>query len=217
MPAGRPVIYATPEAKRAAEREKCRNYYARNKVSINLKCRLAARCTPTTCQADSQATDSLGSGVLRDLSPASDTLSDCLGIVREAKDELIALAATPIAYVEHILRQYVASVSNDSDGEALTDGEEALTDRRDGGDISIIKDTIQTIENIHEKAHRGQDKIWDMCGVCDKWRAADEVCRAIRRLLAYLQDILWHLELSYGELACAFVAKELMYQNDDAL
>ncbi|KAG1897936.1 uncharacterized protein F5891DRAFT_1191247 [Suillus fuscotomentosus] len=210
MPAGRPVIYTTPEAKCAAEREKCHNYYARNKVSINLKCQLAACCTPTTRQADSQATDSLGSGVLHDLSPAPDTLSDCLGIVREAKDELITLAATPVAYVEHILRQYVASVSNDSDGEALTD-------RRDGGDISIIKDAIQTIENIHKKAHHGQDKIWDMCGVCDEWRAADEVCRAIRRLLEYLQDILWHLELSYGELACAFVAKELMYQNDDTL
>lgn len=136
----------------------------------------------------------------------SDTLSDCLGIVREAKDELIALAATPVGYVERILRQYVASVPSDSDGEAPID-------RRDG-DISIIKDAIWTVEKIHEKAHRGQDKIWDTCGVCDEWRAADEVCRAIRRLLAYLQDVLWHLERSYGELACAFVAKELMYQNN---
>ncbi|KAG1798380.1 hypothetical protein EV424DRAFT_1546300 [Suillus variegatus] len=133
-------------------------------------------------------------------------LSHCLGIVREAKDELIALAATPVGYVERILRQYVASVPSDSDGEAPID-------RRDG-DISIIKDAIWTVEKIHEKAHRGQDKIWDTCGVCDEWRAADEVCRAIRRLLAYLQDVLWHLERSYGELACAFVAKELMYQNN---
>ncbi|KAG0692079.1 hypothetical protein DFH29DRAFT_1009436 [Suillus ampliporus] len=119
----------------------------------------------------------------------------------------MALAATPVAYVERILCQYVTSVPNDSDGEAPID-------RRDGGDISIIKDTIQTIEKIHEKAHRGQDKIWDTCGVCDEWRAADEVCWAIRHLLAYLQDVLWHLELSYGKLAYAFVAKELMYQND---
>ncbi|KIK34904.1 hypothetical protein CY34DRAFT_97105 [Suillus luteus UH-Slu-Lm8-n1] len=140
----------------------------------------------------------------------SDTLSDCLGIVREAKDELLALVAAPVAYVQHILHQYITSVQNDSNGEAPID-------RRDGGDISIVKDTIQTIEKIHHKAHHGQDRIWDTCGVCDEWRAANQVCQAICHLLAYLQDILWHLELSYGELACTFVANELMYQNDDTL
>lgn len=39
MPPGRPVIHATQEAKREAEREKRRNYYAR-RVPINIQLRI---------------------------------------------------------------------------------------------------------------------------------------------------------------------------------
>ncbi|KAG1836052.1 hypothetical protein DFJ58DRAFT_735265 [Suillus subalutaceus] len=192
MPAGWPIIHTTPEAKLAAEREKQRNYYARHKASINLKRQLASHHMPNTCKMDSQAIDVLEADTAHDLSPEPKTLSDCLGIVRDAKNKLVALAPTPIAYVEQLLHKYVASVPDATDGEATS------------GDISIIKDAIQTIGSIHDKAHHGHDRIWDICGVCDEWRATEE-------------DILWYLNISYGELAYAFVAKELMYQNDDDL
>jgi hypothetical protein len=126
-------------------------------------------------------------------------------IVIEAKNELVALAPTPVVYVEAVLHKYVTSIP-DHDDPSISSKD---------GDASIIEDTIQAVESIHEKAHCGQDKIWEMCGVCDEWRAADKVCRGIRRLLAYLQDVLWHLTQSYADLACAFVDKDLMYQNDD--
>ncbi|KAG2745089.1 hypothetical protein P692DRAFT_201868844 [Suillus brevipes Sb2] len=128
MPAGRPIIHTTPQAKLRAAREK--------RVTITL------------------AID------------VSVTLSDCLEIVIEAKNELVVLASTPVVYVEAVLHKYIASVPDHNN----------LSISSKDGDASIIEDAIQAVKSIHEKAHCGQDKIWEMCRVCDEWRAADEVC-----------------------------------------
>jgi hypothetical protein len=85
------------------------------------------------------------------------------------------------------------------------------------GDTSLITDAIGMVRKIHGKAYCGQDSIFDMCGVCDEWRAADEVCRATRQVIEYLEDVLWHVQQGTSSLAIAHVHHTLKYQQDRLL
>jgi hypothetical protein len=132
-----------------------------------------------------------------------------LEIARDAKDELIGLAVLPgpYAYVEHILAKYVATIPRECfDIETV--------DRNNPGDPSIIDDAIVKVKGIYEKAYLGQDSILNMCGVCDEWRAVDEVCQAIRRVMVYLEDVLWNARQGTTNLAIAHVSGALKYQKD---
>ncbi|KAG1800496.1 hypothetical protein EV424DRAFT_1352142 [Suillus variegatus] len=213
--AGRPATHTTPEAKLQAARQKRKKYHHRHKDTINTKRRLSY--TPTKHKKYSIPPKSEMSGMdtpptssaRESLSPAPTTLSGCLELVKDAKDELVGLAVLPgpYAYVEHILGRYVATVPRECfDIETV--------DREEPGDISIIDDAICTVRKIYENAYRGQDAIFDMCGVCDEWRAADEVCRAIHRVIGYLEDVLWHVRRGTTELAITHVHQKLKYQSD---
>lgn len=88
---------------------------------------------------------------------------------------------------------------------------------KDMGDTSLIKDAIGMVRNIHAKAYLGQDTIFDMCGVCDEWRATNEVCRATSQVIEYLEDVQWYVEQGTSALAIAHVHHTLKYQQDRLL
>lgn len=60
-------------------------------------------------------------------------------------------------------------------------------------------------------------RFFDMCGVCDEWRAANEVCRATSQVIEYLEDVQWHVEQGTSTLAIAHVHHTLKYQQDRLL
>ncbi|KAG2045965.1 hypothetical protein BDR06DRAFT_977824 [Suillus hirtellus] len=139
----------------------------------------------------------------------STTLAECLEIVQDAKDELIGLAVLPgpYAYVEHILTKYVATIPRECFNIETVNCS-------DPGDPSVIDNAILKVQGIYEKAFLGQDSILDMCGVCDEWRAADEVCQAICRVITYLEDVSWNVSQGSTHLAIAHVGQTLKYQKD---
>ncbi|KAF8833885.1 hypothetical protein BDN67DRAFT_985732 [Paxillus ammoniavirescens] len=91
------------------------------------------------------------------------TMLNCLAIVKDAKDEVVALINTPQAFTCRILNDYVMSMPTDSDEEG-----EGL------GDLEIIEGTIAAVGVIHAKAHKGTDSLYQMCGVCPEWCACKQ-------------------------------------------
>ncbi|KAJ8579840.1 hypothetical protein M405DRAFT_869918 [Rhizopogon salebrosus TDB-379] len=170
----RPLVHLTPQAKLQAQREKRKWYYQKHKDRINAKCR-------QQCQGARKNRKPLGdlfvsvsptplSSPMHDNSPDDryepSTLAECIAIVKEAKDELVALTKTPHAFAQGILSEYVETMPDDDESE-------------EPGDMSIFERAIDSVEDIHGKAHHGQDMILQMCGICDEWWAADEVCWGI--------------------------------------
>ncbi|KAH7917564.1 hypothetical protein BV22DRAFT_1135303 [Leucogyrophana mollusca] len=203
----RPTIHKTLEAKQQAARTKRRAYYARHKDIINAKRRKP--CQPETRKQQREAleVELVGSDVEKDLSDSGDdisffslmfslidsdtmTVGDCLAIVKDAKDELIALTGAPRTYITCILHEFVATMNPEN-----ADSPDEDID----GDLKVFKDAIAQVEKIHEKGHRGQDRIYEMCGYCVEWKAADEICRGIRNVIAMIED-LYCLAMS-GDLA----------------
>ena len=129
------------------------------------------------------------------------TLAECIAIVKEAKDELVALTKTPRAFAQGILSEYVGTMPDDDDSE-------------EPGDMPIFERAIDSVEDIHEKAHRGQDMILQMCGVCDEWWAADAICWGIRCVISCVEDLMCHALLGNADLAIAHEHRELMFQQD---
>jgi hypothetical protein len=86
-------------------------------------------------------------------------------------------------------------------------------DSEEPGDMSIFERAIESVEDIHEKAHRGQDRILQMCGVCDEWWAADEVCWGIRYVISCVEDLMCHALLGNADLVVAHEHCELMFQQ----
>ncbi|KAH7917594.1 hypothetical protein BV22DRAFT_1135280 [Leucogyrophana mollusca] len=113
----RPTIHTTPEAKQQAAREKRRKYYARHKQAINAKRRKF--CRPDTRKAQregmrvSDDEEQSLHGRDDDISDSEIiTLADCLAIMKDAKDELVALTDTPWTFVASVLQEFVASMNS---------------------------------------------------------------------------------------------------------
>lgn len=117
-------------------------------------------------------------------------------LVRDAKNKVLQIvpSAVPTVYVEDVLRKYAMSLRTSV-----------------AGDIEIFGDAVKHIEPYLIWAQQGQDKIFDMCGICDEWRAADEVSRFIGHLVAMLED-LYRLAV-WGDLDEAYLLGETMYQK----
>ncbi|KAG1905397.1 uncharacterized protein F5891DRAFT_976335 [Suillus fuscotomentosus] len=203
----RPAIHTTPEAKLHAARTKQLKYYHRILSTLNgafnLVCQRHPKYLPPPSQrwtiVQPHPHPQLVICLLHHLAAAecnnSTTLARCLEIVQDAKDELIGLAMLPgpYAYVEHILAKYVATIPHEC------------------FDIETVD---HSNPGIYEKVFLGQDSILDMCGVCDEWRVADEVCQAIRHVIAYLEDVSWNVSQGSTHLAIAHVGQMLKYQKD---
>ncbi|KAG1722325.1 uncharacterized protein EDB91DRAFT_1088180 [Suillus paluster] len=145
--AGRSAIHKTPEAKLQAVREKrkgtitdCR---CRHKEMINTKRHLS--CTVPTHKISSDS----ASQMEMDTSPTPPptTLSDCLELVKDAKDKLIGLSvlSSPYAFVKQILGKYITMVP----WETFNIESVESVHGKDMGDTSIIKDAISMVRNIH--------------------------------------------------------------------
>ena len=130
------------------------------------------------------------------------TLGSCLAMVKEAKDELVVYAPAPRSFAEEILGKYIDSMPNDDDEHGL---------KSTTGDLDIIKKAVATVEEIYQKAQKGQTNIYEMCGICPEWRATDQVCRGIQELLVMLEDILCLAIMGISTLAEAYFFGELAY------
>ncbi|KAH7916997.1 hypothetical protein BV22DRAFT_1135799 [Leucogyrophana mollusca] len=208
----RPTIHKTPEARLMAAREKRRRSYAKEVINA----RRRKQCEPGSVRKqakkpavllDTQARGAVSSeDLLVDENDSDDsddmTLAQCLAIVKEAKDDLIALTGAPRSFVEGVLQEFVATMDCES------------SDNSDG-DLNILDRALASIETIHDKAHKGQDKIYEMCGLCVEWHAADVVCKGIRNVVAMLEDIYCLAMQGGAELAEAHMLGELMYQKYD--
>ncbi|KAH7904783.1 hypothetical protein BJ138DRAFT_1119087 [Hygrophoropsis aurantiaca] len=221
----RPAIHKTEEAKRQAAKEKRLKHYnntdLKNRDAINarrrieclpenrlVKRRKRSPCTKkaTEPQEGAPGDDASANGKDSDFDPDNMTLTDCLSLVKDAKDELLELVGgAPRTYVGSVLHKFVATM------EYSESAEDDDSDR----DVSVITRAIDAIEDIHAKGHAGQDTIYEMCGVCEEWFAADQICRAMRNIVAMLEDI-YCLALEGGvALAEAHMLGHLMYQRLD--
>ncbi|KAI5988851.1 hypothetical protein F5J12DRAFT_786788 [Pisolithus orientalis] len=107
--------------------------------------------------------------------------------MQDAKDKLVAYALAPQSFIEGILRKYIDSMPDDSDDELAA---KSLT-----GDLSIIEDTIATVEKIHSKALKGQVAIYEMCGVCPEC-VLD--CRLLQDIMLLNSKLFWDCSHSFS-------------------
>lgn len=116
--------------------------------------------------------------------------------MRDAKNKVLAIvpSGTSTTYVEGILRKFAMSLRDSV-----------------AGDIEVFREGLTLVEPYLLWAQHGQDKIFNMCGVCDEWRAADEVSRFIGHLVAMLED-LYRLAV-LGDLNEVYLLGETMYQK----
>ncbi|KAG2746069.1 hypothetical protein P692DRAFT_20820443 [Suillus brevipes Sb2] len=133
------------------------------------------------------------------------TLAECLAILKEAKDKFVLLVKSPTEFIQVVLKNFLDTIPDDADTHTIKKG-----------DITVIQDAINSIEDLHRESHRGQDMILQMCGVCNEWKAGNEICQAMRLVVAQLDDILIHASVSgVTEIAIAHELGELMYQQSD--
>ncbi|KAG1823860.1 uncharacterized protein BJ212DRAFT_1296387 [Suillus subaureus] len=126
-----PTIHHTVEAKLQALRKKQRRYYEN---------------TPSVT-AESNMNDLLDDKV--DFK-AIVTLSDCLGLICNAKNKVLQIipSVVPTVYIENVLRKYAMSLHTSV-----------------ARNIEIFGDTVKHIEPYLIWAQQGQDKIFNMCGI----------------------------------------------------
>ncbi|KAG1814839.1 hypothetical protein EV424DRAFT_1348695 [Suillus variegatus] len=128
-----------------------------------------------------------------------DNLPECLRIVKEIKDEMLAKINDPCTFVHGILCAYVKNMPDDSSTKA---------------DISIIETPMADVQKLFNCTIAAQDQILNFCRVSPEWHAADSVSRFLRTVLAYLEDI--QFLVLYGgipDLTLAHSMEELMYQK----
>ncbi|KAG1891795.1 uncharacterized protein F5891DRAFT_1197421 [Suillus fuscotomentosus] len=190
----RPTIHHTVAAKQQATREKRRRYYKKHRDIILLRHHLCRTNNTPSITAESTNTNDLSNDEVD--FEAIVTLSDCLELVRDAKNKVLQIvpSAVPTVYVEGVLREYAISLCTSV-----------------VGDIEILGDAVRRVEPYLIWAQQGQDKIFNMCGICDEWRAADEVSRFIGHLVAMLEDI--YTLAVWGDLNKAYLLGETMYQK----
>ncbi|KAG1771525.1 hypothetical protein EDD22DRAFT_842758 [Suillus occidentalis] len=219
----RPVVHKTPEAKLQASRERHRRHYAKHRDDI-LKRRRVLRSSKTK---ESEAANKFSKELLKAVAKALrhgdddesesesdsdddsepeddeniklDDLPECLRVVKDIKDEMLAMIGDdPCKFVEGVFCDYVKSFPEDSSP----------------GDISIIESSISKVQKILNRTIPAQDQILNFCGVSPEWHAADSVSRFLRTVLAYLEDIECLL-FSGGvcELTLAHSMGEMMYQK----
>ncbi|KAG2342077.1 hypothetical protein BDR05DRAFT_949333 [Suillus weaverae] len=205
----RPRLYKTHQARVQAAREKRRRHYQKFRESILAKRHQSCK-EKKSCQ-DSEPSDDEDEPmcILHGLTciKASDiciseTLQDCIAAVKYAKDDFMAYVKVPRKFFDLLVDEYC---------KMMPDPELHPTVN---GDKSVFECAITSLEEFLDQAHRGLDGILQMCGVNDKWRAADGVCRFMREMIGMIEDILLHLaEGGDSELVIAFMENELWYQE----
>ncbi|KAG1780891.1 hypothetical protein EV702DRAFT_1042600 [Suillus placidus] len=121
---------------------------------------------------------------------ARQTLAECLAILKDTKDVFVSLVKSPAKFAQGVLKKFLDTIPDDA----------AETHMIQKGDITIIQDTINSIKDLHCEVHRGLDTILEMCGVCDEWKAGNDICQSMSML-------------GVTEIAIAYEMGELMYQR----
>ncbi|KAG2138356.1 hypothetical protein DEU56DRAFT_912518 [Suillus clintonianus] len=198
-----PTKYKTDAAKLQAMRAKRSRYYAKRSLQRE------ERNTTSTKnrRKDDDSSDNKGAGDNLDKgNDGSDVCEamtmnqyECIAVVKYAKDDFMAHIKSPQIFTLGVLAEYTKSIP-DAPGTH--------------GDREILKRAMSSIEDFLDRASRGQDGILQLCGVCDEWRAAEQVCRSMRDTIAMVEDIYCHA-LSDGdaELAVVHLLKGFLYQN----
>ncbi|KAG2121279.1 hypothetical protein DEU56DRAFT_918281 [Suillus clintonianus] len=221
----RPVVHKTAEAKLQASCERHRHHYAKDEI---LKRRRVLRSSKTKeskeakkfhkellkavakaprrrddneSESESESDSDDDSESEDDENIKLDDLPECLRVVKDIKDEMLAMIGDdPCKFVEGVFCDYVKSFPEDSSP----------------GDISIIESSIAKVQKILNRAIPAQDQILNFCGVSpgSEWHAADSVTRFLRTVLAYLEDIEGLIFLGgVCELTLAHSMGEMMYQK----
>ncbi|KAG1794442.1 uncharacterized protein HD556DRAFT_1443004 [Suillus plorans] len=216
--------YTTLDVRIHAIWEESRKYYARHREAINAQrhhpCTAKTRCRRTNKCDDEPASDlPLITRVAKLFEPHDSdsdnetegmdepqTLAECLAILKETKDAFVSLVKSPTEFVQGVLMKFLDTIPDDA----------AETRTIQKGDITTIQDAINSIEDLHCEVHRGLDTILEMCGVCDEWKAGNDICQSMRLVVTQLDDILCHASMSgVTEVAIAYELGELMYQRND--
>ncbi|KAG1809031.1 hypothetical protein EV424DRAFT_1350177 [Suillus variegatus] len=122
------------------------------------------------------------------------TLAECLAILKETKDVFVSLVKSPTEFAQGVLKKLLATTSIPDDA--------AETRTTQKCDITVIQDAINSIEDLHCEVHRGLDAILEMCGVCDEWKAGNDICQSMSMS-------------GISEVAITYELGELMYQRND--
>ncbi|KAG1857779.1 hypothetical protein F4604DRAFT_1931263 [Suillus subluteus] len=210
-----PTKYKTDAAKLQAMRAKRSRYYAKCREEILAKRREKYHLNKNR-RKDDDGSDNKGAGdkgvgdnldkgndgsdeCASDADESIGTLAECIAVVKYAKDDFMAHIKSPQKFTLGVFAEYTKSIP-DAPGTH--------------GDREILKRAMSSIEDFLDRASRGQDGILQLCGVCDEWRAAEQVCTSMRDTIAMVEDIYCHA-LSDGdaELAVVHLLKGFLYQN----
>ncbi|KAG1888679.1 hypothetical protein F4604DRAFT_1915720 [Suillus subluteus] len=178
-----PTKYKTAAAKLEATRAKRSRYYARCHEMILAKRRERYHANKNSQEDDDGSNDQHMNDHLDDHQELLETLADCIAIVKYAKDNFIQHVRSPQTFTLGVFAEYTKSIPDTPGGH---------------GDREILKRAMSDIENFLDRATRGQDSILQLCGICDEWRAADQVCWSMRDTIAMVEDIYCHA-LSDGD------------------
>ncbi|KAG1889044.1 uncharacterized protein F5891DRAFT_1198826 [Suillus fuscotomentosus] len=190
-----PTKYKTAAAKLKAMRAKRTRYYTRCREMILVKRRERYHANKNRDSSNDECTDDHSD----DHHESLETLADCIAVVKYAKDDFMQHVRSPRTFTLGVFAEYTKSIPDTPGGH---------------GDQEILKRAMSSIEDFLERATRGQDGILQLCGVCDEWRAADQVCWSMRDTIAMVEDIYCHT-LSDGdaELAVVHLLNGFLYQN----
>ncbi|KAG1775721.1 hypothetical protein EV702DRAFT_1046627 [Suillus placidus] len=142
-------------------------YYASHREAINAN---AQRLQPCTAKTRRQRTNECDDKETEGMDEPQ-TLAECLAILKETKDVFVSLVKSPAKFAQGVLKKFLNTIPDDA----------AETRTIQKGDITVIQDTINSIEDLHCKVHRGLDTILEMCGVCNEWKAGNNICQSMRR------------------------------------
>ncbi|KAG2086153.1 hypothetical protein BD769DRAFT_1681289 [Suillus cothurnatus] len=218
-----PVVHKTPEAKLQASRERHRRHYTKDdilkrqrvlcssktkeskeakkfsKELLKAVAKALHRGDDDESESESESNSDDDSESEDDENIKLDDLPECLRVVKDIKDEMLAMIGDdPCKFVEGVFCDYVKSFPEDSSP----------------SDISIIESSIAKVQKLLNRTIPAQDQILNSCGISPEWHAADSVTRFLRTVLAYLEDIECLL-FSGGvcELTLAHSMGEMMYQK----
>ncbi|KAG1785651.1 uncharacterized protein HD556DRAFT_1450515 [Suillus plorans] len=187
-----PTIHKTHQDRVQAVRDKHRRHYLKCREVILAK-RHQVRQEKKACQVNDLSDDE---------DEPIETLQDCIAMVKYAKDDFMTHIKAPRRFFDLLVDEY---------SKTMPDPELYPTGSRDR---SVFERAITNFEDFLDRANRGLDGILQMCGVCNKWRAAEGICKFMREMIGMVEDILLRLaEGGDGELAAAFIEGELWYQE----
>ncbi|RDB15831.1 hypothetical protein Hypma_003681 [Hypsizygus marmoreus] len=190
---GRPKLHHTPEQRKAADREKSKRHYEKNKTTIQAKRSLRYReqsktsVTPFPPPAETRAVEHM--------SKTDHTDHQVQFWAKRVKRLSVKLnnivGNTPFAFIDNVCMAYINSHN-----------------------VESIRDAVSVIMPLQTLVQQYQDKLLQLTGPVGKeWKDAEGVAKSVRGIVHQLEDLECTAMDDYNELVLLHRDNKLMYQS----